>query len=72
MNRKAEADQYYALNSSGFSQAMSDQLHNHAYPGANRGSQFINPSQLNDQKNALAKEAHKFGLNPWKDLPGYN
>jgi len=74
MSRKAESDKYYAPKpgvNSGWSQAMYDQIHNHAYPGAGRGSHIITPIDLNNQQNALANEAIKSGFNPYKDLPGY-
>jgi hypothetical protein len=73
MGRKAEADRYYAPipgNSLGWSQAMSDQLHNGAYPGTNRGAHILDPNQFGGLKTALYKEASKAGINT-TTFPGW-
>jgi hypothetical protein len=73
MARKAEADRYYAPipgNTLGWSQSMSDMMHNHAYPGDKRGGHILGPIEFRDQKTALSKEASNAGINI-STFPGY-
>jgi hypothetical protein len=70
MNRKAESDVYWNVPVGGFGASQGSYDSSRFGQGANPNIMSI--TDVNNQKHALAKEAHKFGLNPWKDLPGYN